>query len=86
MEKKNLMIIGGVIAVAAVAYFIFKKKKPETASTPAGASSPIQAKMAQIRGNEEWLASVSEKAQNNGKTLEEQIMLDAQWCLDTKTC
>ena len=29
MDKKNLMIIGGVIAIAAIAYFVFKKKKDD---------------------------------------------------------
>jgi hypothetical protein len=86
MEKKNLMIIGGVVAIAAIAYFVFKKKSPAAAAAPAGTNSAINAKMAAIRGNAEWLAAVSEKAQNSGKTLDEQVMLDAQYCLDSKTC
>ena len=44
MDKKNLMIIGGVIAIGAIAYFMFVKKKDATvAAAPAGTTNTANA-------------------------------------------
>ena len=96
MKTKTMVIIGVVIAVLAVAYFVFFKG---TATTPAvtgpvalgkkGSGTPyyqadIDKQVSDIRSSATWLADVQKKATAAGKSRAEQLKLDAIWMLENQ--
>jgi flagellar basal body-associated protein FliL len=91
-NKKMIIIAVVVIAVIAVAYFMFFKKKDESGATVMGGEMPkapeakatssdpkVQATIDKIYSDAKWLADITAKAATNGKTVSEQVLLDAQW-------
>lgn len=85
MKKYMWYIIIG-IAVVALVYFMFIRKKPATANTDTGGKSYSESQIAKvindIKGTPTWLADVKKKAENAKRTLDEQLRLDAIWQLE----
>lgn len=93
MKTKTFIIIGAVVAVLVVAYFVFFKDKgtgTDAAAVPMGkkkdGTAYFQADVTKIVGNikgsPDWLKSVQEKATTANRSLADQLQLDAIWMLD----
>lgn len=69
--KKNwwIALIVLVIVAGAGAYFLNKKKY----------NAYVEKTVAWMRKSESTMAAIEEKASKNGRTVEEQLYLDAQW-------
>lgn len=88
--KKTYIIIGVVVAIAVVAYFVFNKNKT---AVPAGVDplakvgtrkngnpyteTDIAKTIGDIKGSPDWFAAVKKKATTNGVSLDEQLRKDA---------
>lgn len=94
MKTKTMIIIGVVIAVLAVAYFVFFKGKSTTAADTTSIAlgkkkngsdyfqADIDKKMKEIAGSTEWYKAIVTKAAEQKRTPAEQLKLDSIWMLE----
>ena len=85
--SKKAWIVIIIVAVVAVALFYFSKKAKDKKAV-SGSTNPyedlIQARIAKIKANSEWMAAIPAKAEERGITIEQMIRRDAIWWLKTK--
>ncbi|MBV5346810.1 hypothetical protein JZU46_01110 [bacterium] len=93
MKTKTMIIIGVVVLALAIAGYFFMKK-PATAETPADSGlgkkkngspyfqSDIDLTVRSIKGTPTWLADVQVKATKAGRSIDEQLKMEAKWMLE----
>lgn len=89
--SKNDYIIVGALAVVAVGYFVYTNKKSinlpigigKGTTTPPKPNAQLQAWIDKIKASPDWYSAVVQKAKDNGNSVDYQLLLDAQFMLET---
>lgn len=76
--NKNLLLL----AAAGIGLFFLFNKKEDAASTAGYDPALLAAWIAKMKNTPDWYAAEVDKAAANGITIDEQLLIDAKYCID----
>ena len=95
MKTKTMIIVGVIVLMLAIAAYFVMKNKTGATTTTADASAlgkkkngsayfqtDLDLTVKSIKGSPTWLADVQKKATAAGRSIDDQLKMEAKWMLE----